>query len=84
MSKVEIIKGGRRALVHPALADVLVARGGYQRADIASSPVQAVMRAEHAELDSAGEPWSPELHTADKGKTLAGTWRKKRKGGSQA
>lgn len=29
------------------------------------------------ELDSEGQPWSPDLHTIDRAMTRAGTWRKK-------
>lgn len=39
MSKVEIqSKGGRVALVHPKIADVLVQRGSYIRRDMVAEP----------------------------------------------
>lgn len=31
---------------------------------------------DNVELDKEGQPWDPDIHTADKAKTKAGTWRK--------
>lgn len=78
MSKVEVQKGSKIVKVHPKLANVLVARGGYLRRDMAAQPVTATrVLNPAAEVDSEGQVWDPELHTAGKVKTQAGTWRKK-------
>lgn len=76
MSKVEVSKDGKRFMkVHPALADVLTSRGYFRRDMVAQEPTKAP--AVESGLDSEGQAWSADLHTANKAKTQAGTWRKK-------
>ena len=72
MAKVEIINRGKSVRVHPRLADLLVARGGYMRRDMIAVPVTG-----YVEVDAEGLPWNPSLHIASRAKTKAGTWRKK-------
>jgi len=81
MSKIEVVKRGRSVRVHPQLADVLVARGGYLRRDmVAQAPASPPPQSHDSsvlDLDIAGTTWDPDLHTADKAKTKAGAWRKR-------
>lgn len=43
-----------------------------------SGPALSVVSAPSAELDSAGVPWSPDLHAANKSKCKDGTWKARR------
>ncbi|HVL09080.1 MAG TPA: hypothetical protein VM512_07975 [Burkholderiaceae bacterium] len=84
MPKVVIQKGGRSASVDDRLADLLVARGGYQRRDMVALPTARLpINRNGPEVDSEGRHWDPEIHTANHAKTQAGTWKKKTKVSSQ-
>lgn len=52
-----------------------------QRESVRSPECASTLRDDGPELDSAGQPWNPELHSSSRAKVADGTWKKKRGAG---
>ena len=77
MSRVTFrFQNGKERKMSSVAADVLTRRGlgTYLTRDLVADRTP---KAPPPELDSAGEPWNPEIHVASKLQNNNGTWRKK-------